>query len=105
MYVVTRRDMDAGYQGVQSMHAAIQFGMEHPDIHREWFQISNYLGWLSVADEQELHRLIIQAQERGIKFSVFREPDVGDQITAVAFEPGRKTKKLCSHLPLALEGI
>jgi peptidyl-tRNA hydrolase len=101
--VITRSDLDGGYQSVQGMHAAIQFQFDHPEVSREWFRNSNYLGFLSVANEQELCELIEQARSLDIKFSVFREPDIEDQITAIALQPGRKTKKLCSRLPLALK--
>jgi hypothetical protein len=102
LYVITRQDISSGYQAVQSIHAAIQFGMEHPDIHRFWFDKSNYLGLLSVANELELGKIIEKAAEQNIKFSVFREPDIDNQITAIALEPGNKSKKICSSLPLAL---
>ncbi len=105
MYVITRSDLGAGYQAVQSTHAAIQFGVEHAEEHKEWYENSNYLGLLSVANEQELHQLIIKAREQGIKHSIFREPDIDNQITAIALEAGRKSKKLCSSLQLALKGL
>jgi peptidyl-tRNA hydrolase PTH2 len=88
---------------VQSIHAAIQFKFEHPEISLNWFEKSNYLGLLSVANEGELIALIEQATEKGISFSVFREPDIDNQITAIALAPGPKSKKLCSRLPLALK--
>lgn len=85
------------------MHALRQFTAEHPEVDKQWFEISNYLGLLSVANEQELTQLIEQAQRHDIKFSIFREPDIGDQITAIALAPGAKSKKLCSQLTLALK--
>jgi len=54
LYIVTRSDMSPGYQGVQSIHAAIQFGVEHPEIHKLWFESSNYLAWLAAKDEGHL---------------------------------------------------
>ena len=104
MYVITRQDLEPGYQAVQSMHALRQFTAEHPEIDKMWFEQSNDLGLLSVADEQELNMLIEQATAHDIHFSIFREPDVENQITAIALAPGQKTKKLCSRLPLALRG-
>lgn len=94
--------MSAGYQAVQSMHALRQFTAEHPEIDKEWFEQSNYLGLLSVANEYELNQLIEKALTQGIKFSVFKEPDVDNEITAIALEPGTKTKKLCANIKLAL---
>jgi len=105
LYVITRSDLEPGYQAVQSMHALRQFTAEHPEVDREWFESSNYLGLLSVANEDELVKLIEQAADLGIKYSIFREPDIGDQITAIALEPGPKSKKLCGKLKLALRGI
>ena len=84
------------------MHALRQFTAEHPEVDRQWFEISNYLGLLSVANEQELHQLIEKARDLDIKLSVFREPDIDNQITAIALAPGVRSKKLCSQLQLAL---
>ena len=85
------------------MHAAIQFTFEHPEYSSAWFNQSNYLGFLSVADESKLVELIDQAMQEDIRCSVFKEPDIDDQITAIALAPGPRTKKLCSKLSLALK--
>lgn len=85
------------------MHAAIQFGFDHPEIYNEWYKNSNYLGFLSLNNEQDLLDFIKKAEEKNIKYSIFREPDIDNAITAIALEPGDKTKKLCSRLPLALK--
>jgi hypothetical protein len=95
--------LEPGYQAVQSMHALRQFTAEHPDIDKLWFEKSNYLGLLSVSDEQTLINLIEQAAAHDIRFSIFREPDIDNQITAIALAPGPKSKKLCNRLPLALK--
>lgn len=39
-----------------------------------------------------------------IKHSVFFEPDIGNQATALVIEPGEASRKICSNLPLALRG-
>lgn len=44
--------------------------------------------------------LIERADERGFRFSVFREPDFDNRMTAAAFEPA--AYKICRGLPLAL---
>lgn len=103
--LVTRRDISPGYQGVQSCHAIRQFTADHPDIDSEWFKSSNYLAWLSVENEVELFRLITAANDAGIKWSAWREPDVGGAITAIALEPSPATVQLCKNLPLALKEL
>lgn len=98
--VVTRRDLSLSYQAVQSGHAAIDFQHEHSVEAREWQKQSNYLAFLTVANEEQLIKLISKAILMGIKHTVFREPDIGNQITAVAFEPTDAAKKLTSSCPL-----
>jgi hypothetical protein len=88
---------------VQSQHALTEFIFSHPEIAKEWYQKSNYLCFLSVSNEIELKKLIDKASEREIKFSIFREPDIGNEITAITLAPGKLSKKLCSSLPLALK--
>jgi len=102
--VVTRRDLQPGYQGVQSQHAAVQFVFDHPAIAAEWHKHSDFMAWLSVADEVELMRLLVAAKDQGIRATPWREPDVGGAITAIALEPGAKTVALTEGLGLALKG-
>ena len=103
MYIITRRDLHPGQQAVQSIHAMRQFTAEHSEIDRSWFENSNYLGLLSVANEDELEKLIYKASSKDIRFSVFREPDIGNKITAIALEPCDWSRRLCSSLRLALK--
>jgi len=100
---VTRQDLSPGYQVAQSCHALRQFSEEHKEIDNEWFHNSNYLAVLSAKDENALLKLIEKADSQGVKFSVFFEPDLDNQITAVALEPGIISKKLCSNFRLALK--
>jgi len=79
-----------------------QFSHENFDIDRNWFNNSNYIGLLSVSDEEEIIKLMEKAIIKDIKFSIFREPDLDNQITAIVLEPGIKSRKLCSCLKLAL---
>lgn len=94
--VVSRRDINLGYQAVQSGHSAIQFQHEHPELAKLWYTQSNYLAFLTVANEEELEKLIRKAEAKGIKHSIFREPDIGDEITAVAFEASDDARRLTS---------
>jgi peptidyl-tRNA hydrolase len=102
LYVITRKDLSPGQQAVQSMHALRQFVADHPEQDKNWFEKSNYLSLLSVDDESALHKLIEKAAEHNVRFSIFREPDIGDRVTAIALEPGTLSKKICRNLKLAL---
>lgn len=99
---VTRNDLSPGYQLVQASHSNIQFLIEHPQISKEWYK-NPYLAALSTKDENSLKNIIKKAEEKGIKYSVFREPDIDNQITAITLEPSDKTRRLTSSLPLALK--
>ena len=85
---------------MQSAHAAIDFQHEHPEVSLQWQTKSNYLALLTVADEEALIKLITKAIFTGIKHTIFREPDLGNEITAVAFEPTDAAKKLTRSCPL-----
>lgn len=88
---------------MQSIHAFQEFVMQHPEVNKDWYHKSNYLGLLSVENEYELIKLFEKALSLEIKCSLFREPDIGNAITAIALEPGEKSKKLCARFKLALK--
>ena len=79
-----------------------QFTEEHPEIDKQWFKSSNYIVLLSVENEEALENLIAIASIKNVRLAIFREPDIGNQITAIAFEPGEQSRRLCSRLKLAL---
>jgi hypothetical protein len=47
-----------------------------------------------------LEKLVDKAKSKNISTSTFREPDIGNVITAIALEPSILSKKLTSGLPL-----
>ena len=98
--VITRSDLPLSYQAVQSGHAGIQFQHEHRRIAKRWHKKSNYLIFLSVKDEHELILLEKLAKSNKIRVSVFREPDLNNEITAIALEPSTVSDKLTSNLKL-----
>lgn len=103
LIVITRRDLTPGYQAVQAAHAAIEFQHEHPEIAKNWNTHSKYLVFLTVENEEALKFYLEKIKYKDLKHTIFREPDIDDQITAVAIEPGVMTQKLTSNLPLALK--
>lgn len=56
---------------------------------------------LSVPSEDSLSVLAHQARLAQVPISEFREPDIGHQLTAVAFAPSLITKKLLAQCSLA----
>src|SRR4051794_34534232 len=94
LYVVTRRDLAAPAQAVQSCHAALQFVAEHEAYRRLCASIPLVL--LTAHDEAALQELAWAAEDRGVLYSTFREPDLENQATALALEPGVASRRLCN---------
>jgi len=88
---------------VQSAHAAIEFQHTHPEIAKEWNTNSKYLVFLSVENEKELHKLLKKIKIKELKYATFIEPDIGNQLTAIALEPGEKSHNLTRNLSLTLQ--
>ena len=105
LYVITRRDLSPGDQMTQSCHAGIDFQHQHPEIAKQWNKESNYLIILSVENEERLFLCLEKFKYYGLKTTEFREPDIENQLTAIAIEPGELTRKLTKKLPLALKEI
>ena len=114
MYVVTRDDLPPGVQACQAMHAALDFTFEHPEVASRWHRESNTIVLLTVSDELDLANLIADINcgdwrlrctrpDGGLyRYTAFYEPDLGGELTAVAFEPAMAAR--LAHLPLALNG-
>lgn len=98
---MTHGNLSAGYQAAQSVHVMAEFALNYPDTAHTWYKNSNSLIILEAKNAQELSELQEKAISRGITVQEFREPDLGDEITALAFAPSANTRKLLSNLPLA----
>lgn len=103
MYIAVRADLSAGSQVAQAAHAAFLFSAEYPSEFQAWHQNSNYLVVVSVPDENALMDLASRALRTDIGVSLFHEPDLNEELTAIAIEPGDTARKLCSNFPLALK--
>lgn len=57
---------------------------------------------LTVKNEQELNILISKLEKFKINFSVFREPDIDNQVTAICIEPSEASRRITSSLPKML---
>jgi|SRR3972149_3488325 len=83
-------------------HVAINFTLKHSELSKSWWETSNYLACLSVQDEASLILLSQKLTSKNIKHEVFREPDINDQVTAIAVEPTEDARRACSNIPLAM---
>lgn len=95
--------MTAAYQAVQSAHALADAIFRYPKEALEWHRVSNTLVNVCVKTEFDLLNLEDLLTEKGMKFVSFREPDIGDELTAIAIIPCDEAKKVCSGMPLALK--
>ena len=80
LYVVTRRDLPKSYQAVQAGHALAEYLLQTPST--EWN--NGTLVYLGVNDEEELAYQRDRLALRSITHVEFREPDIGDELTAIA---------------------
>src|SRR6266700_2051732 len=102
LYIAVRADLPPGLQAAQAVHAAFAFFHAQPVATGRWLLQSNFLVIVTVPDEAALLDLITEAHTRGVVHVGVREPNIGDEATAVAFTPGKAAQRLCANLPLAL---
>ena len=82
VYILVRHDLSIAQVAVQSVHAAIEAtkAFKQPQRHPSVIICS-------VEDERALQKAICKIEQSGIKYKEFLEPDIGNQLTAVATEP------------------
>jgi hypothetical protein len=83
LYTITRNDLSPPQKAVQSTHAAMEAARaylkpddEHPSVIM-----------CIVKGETKLMMTAEKLRAAGIRFREFREPDIGNQLTAIATEP------------------
>ncbi|MFA5207322.1 MAG: hypothetical protein WC428_01580 [Candidatus Paceibacterota bacterium] len=102
---MTRKDLYAGYQLVQTAHSVAEFAHQYPDQFNDWKQNSNYIISLSVDNEEKLQRLFYKLQDNGADVVAFTEPDINDQLTSICYYGTPEMRKLTDKLDLALEEV
>lgn len=100
IYIVVRTDIPPGLQAAQACHALREFGEEHPEADAKWYKESKTIVLLGASGTIELCDLVDEAQKLNALFAMNYEPDLDNQLTAVAF--GSSAKKLLRPLPLLL---
>jgi hypothetical protein len=86
---------------VQSSHAVADFIFQHKDVANVWHNISNYIIILSVPNEAELHAAHKALSGLNISLTKFNEPDIGNELTAIALIPNDEAEIYCRNLKLA----
>jgi hypothetical protein len=101
--IVVREDLTPGSKVVQSAHGMAEFSARHGPEFIEWTNKSNYLCYLELS-KFRMELLLTRLKDLGIKFSVFLEPDIGNQMTAITIEclPEETHKKLFKNFNLTL---
>ncbi len=91
MYVLVREDLPPSHRAVQASHAVIEafrqgimpsFADEHP-----------YLIELTVPTEGHLARMVGTLELAKIPHCVYREPDFGNEATAIATAPVAESQR------------
>ena len=85
----------------QAIHAAFLFAKNHPALTNTWLEDSQYLIVVSVPSESDILEIEKKAINSNLKYSLWSEPDLDNEITAIALSPGGVAARLCSNLPLA----
>lgn len=103
LVTVTRKDISAGYQLVQSAHSVAEFAYQYPNQFHDWIDTSKYLISLSVDDEENLKNLYCILKHNGAHVVAFTEPDIDNQLTSICYYGTPEMRKLTQKLDLALK--
>lgn len=103
LYLITRDDLSPAFQSVQSAHALTDAILKYPKDALEWHRKSNTLVMLSVKNEAALIEIEEDLKNMNVNFVSFREPDIGEELTAIAVLPSEEAKKYCKRFKLALQ--
>ena len=103
MVVITREDIDPGYQVVQSTHSIADFAHEYPEFFGTWKEESNSIICLSAKNQEHLLQLFEKFSKLTPTVKFF-EPDV-DEWTSICLYGTPEIRKKLSHLPLSLKKL
>ena len=93
LYIVTRKDLSKSQQAVQAGHALAEFLLKNKT---EWD--NGTLVYLSVPDKDILKCLTLKLKKDNIAYTKFVEPDLGNELTAIASLGNNKYFKQLSLL-------
>mgnify|MGYP006271739171 CR=1 FL=1 len=99
--VITRQDINPGYQLVQSTHSVADFADQFPDTFSQWKSESNSIICLSAQSQDHLLKLL-DKYSKLTPTVMFFEPDI-DEFTSICLYGTPKIRRSLSHLPLSLK--
>jgi hypothetical protein len=85
LYVVVRDDLSVPQKAVQAGHAVAEFL-----INNETSWSNGTLVYLRVPNEAHLHTLLDKLEDYEMEHSLFREPDLNNEVTALASTEGKR---------------
>lgn len=98
IYTITRKDIETNEQKtIQSMHAGGKYITEHEPHRKGLWDGNDSMIALELGSEKSLKKWIKKLEEKGIAFSLFKEPDMDYAITAIA---ALDTGELFKGIPL-----
>lgn len=88
--MLVRKDLSLAYRAVQGGHAVAQWMIEYPG---RWE--NEYLVYIDTQDVKALEHWKYKLDFLGVSFSLFMEPDLDNQLTAIAcVSDGKMFRKL-----------
>lgn len=82
MYVLVRNDLSDEYKFVQGAHSLADYAIKLPNKFKEWN--NSTIVFLGVRNLIDLRQMEGTLSMKGISFTSFKEPDLDNQVTALA---------------------
>ena len=82
LYVIVRTDLPCSHPAVQAGHVVAEFYKDYPGFSQLWN--NQTLIYLMVNTKRKLYNLMHKMDRNGIIYTYFKEPDIDDEITAIA---------------------
>lgn len=101
IYLVTHAELTVGHQITQTAHVIAELAVAHPEHFSKWHNLSQSIIVLQTPCSESLFELYVRAQDAMLAVEAFREPDLGDEITALAFLPHADNVRFLANLSLA----
>ncbi len=86
-YLFIREDLSPAQQIIQASHAMSQMSFKEADNATQYLNNTPNIVLVGCANLDELQDIELNLMKNQIKFEAFYEPDIGNQMTAIATSP------------------